>query len=84
MSIEEVKNMHFKSYHSVWQAISEVVTPEQGWYIFTDCLDISEGNPTEPSNDPIVETFVYLIMYIDALHNQIEALHKTEVHSNDK
>ena len=84
MITKEMMDKHFKAYNYVWYAISRVVTPEQGWAVFMDCLDRSSGDETEPSNDPLIETFSNLVMYIDECHNQIAACQKEEVHSNGK
>lgn len=84
-SLEGMMDVHFKAYHYIWRAISKIVTPEQGWYIFMNCLDIAEGcEDPEPIVDPVVESLVRMVMYSEKCRNQPSAYRIKEVYPNGK
>lgn len=51
---------YFKAYPGTWNALSVVVTPEQGWKIFLACLN---NEFTEKSGDPLVDAFTEYLSF---------------------
>lgn len=55
------ENYYFPVYFNDWDAIREAVTPEQGWIIFTRCLDYAMGRSLPLETDPVITAFFKLI-----------------------
>lgn len=56
-----VDNLYFPAYFNDWGAIRDAVTPEQGWTLFTLCLDYAAGETPEPCSDPVISAFFKLL-----------------------
>ena len=54
-------NLYFPAYFTDWNAIRDAVTPEQGWTLFTLCLDYAAGDPPQPCGDPVLSAFFKLL-----------------------
>lgn len=54
-------NLYFPAYFSDWNAIRDAVTPEQGWTLFTLCLDYAAGENPQPCGDPVITAFYKLL-----------------------
>ena len=52
---------YFKADPLIWNAIGAVVTPEQGWEIFTACLN---NDFTTKTGDPVVDAFIEFLSFI--------------------
>lgn len=54
-------NYYFPAYFKDWGAIRDFVTPEQGWTLFTMCLDYASGKKDQFSGDPVISAFFKLL-----------------------
>ncbi len=54
-------NLYFPAYIKDWDAIRDAVTPEQGWKLFTLCLDYAEDKPMQQESDPVITAFFKLL-----------------------
>ena len=52
---------YYKADIEIWNAISVVVTPEQGWQIFLACLN---NDFTTKIGDPVVDAFIEFLSLI--------------------
>ena len=55
------ENLYFPAYFRDWGAIREAVTPEQGWRLFTACLDYAEHKQPLIDTDPVNIAFFKLL-----------------------
>ena len=56
-----MESLYFPAYLNDWVAIRDAVTPEQGWTLFTLCLDYATGKTPGPCNDPVISAFFKLL-----------------------
>ncbi len=54
-------NLYFPAYLADWNAIRYAITPEQGWALFTMCLDYAAGEDVPSCDDPVLSAFFKLL-----------------------
>lgn len=52
---------YFPVYFNDWNAIRSAVTSEQGWTLFTRCLDYAMGEPLPAESDPVINAFFTML-----------------------